>query len=107
MRLATAMSGLDHCDALLENMCLAAKSFLEHRLREEVLPEECGKAFPMAAAAIATRAYEEGISPGGLETLTAGDLTLQTHQEGNRLYSAAILMLQPWLKDGEFAFQGV
>lgn len=103
--LAAALCGMETADELLIALCEAAENSLRQRLREEISPEDCGKAFPIAAAAIAAKGRQEG--QGSISSLTAGSLSLSVTEEGDRFTSAAIGLLEPWMKDGSFGFRRV
>lgn len=107
LTMAMELCGLDQPGYLLESMCQAAERFLQLRLRDDVAPADCGKAYPLAVAAIAAKSYNEGISPGTLERFSAGDLSIQMDRQGDRFVSAAMNLMGPFLKDGSFSFLGV
>lgn len=107
LKIAARICGAAEDDALLTGLCQAAYSALELRLREDVSVEDCGKAFPIAAAAMAAKAWEDGMGTAQVSSFAAGSVSLEVDQEGNRFASAAMNLLGPWLKDGEFGFRRV
>lgn len=105
--MAAAISGGEKTDPLLEALCQAAYGAIKMRLREDVSLEDCGKAFPVAVAAIAVKAWENGVGEGAISSFAAGSVSLSVTQEGDRFTSAAIELLRPWMKDDGFGFQRV
>lgn len=101
-------------EELLLPLALAVKDQLAGRLKEGASPEDCGTAFPLAAAMLVTdrlSAVTGGGGSGEITSFTAGDLTIRKEAGGggaNRTLSAqAEGLLAPWLKDGGFVFRGV
>lgn len=105
--MAAAISGGEKTDPLLEALCQAAYEAMKMRLRENVDLKECGKAFPVAVAAIAAKAWEAGVGEGAISSFAAGSVSLSVAQEGDRFTSAAVELLRPWMKDDGFGFQRV
>lgn len=104
--LAASLCGMETADEILVALCEAARDCLALRLKEGVAPEDCGKAFPIAAAAIAAKGRREGLE-GGVGSFTAGSVSLSVTQEGDRFTSAALGLLEPWLRDSGFGFRRV
>lgn len=107
LTIAAKLCGADEEDALLASLCQAAYDSLLLRLRDGVTVEECGKAFPIAVAAMAAKAWEDGVGVGAVNSFTAGSVSLSVTQEGDRFASAALGLLEPWLKDDSFGFRRV
>ena len=107
LKIAAMLCGASEGDELLQMLCQAASDVLTLRLRDGVTVEECGKAFIIAAAAMGAKAWEEGTGPGGISSFAAGSVSLSVSQEGDRFVSAALGMLEPWLKDAHFGFRRV
>lgn len=105
--LAASLCGVEAADTILIALCEAARDCLALRLKEGVVPEDCGKAFPIAAAAIAAKGRREGMENGGVGSFTAGSVSLSVTQEGDRFTSAAMSLLEPWLRDSGFGFRRV
>lgn len=103
--LAASLCGMETADNILVALCQAAYECLKLRLRDGVSPEDCGKAFPIAAAAIAAKGRQEG--SGSLSSFAAGSVSLSVTEEGDRFTSAALGLLEPWLKDSQFGFRRV
>ena len=89
----------------------AVERQLAGRLREGVAPEDCGSAFPLAAAMTAVdRLSAMTGGGGGVTSFTAGELTIRREQDGTGrkgLSAQAEGLLAPWLEDTGFVFQGV
>ncbi len=103
--LAAFLCGEETADDILAALCQAAAESLSRKLLDGVKPGDCGKAFPLAAAAIAAKARQEGQS--SVAGFTAGALSLSVTEEGDRFTSAALALLEPWMKDSEFGFRRV
>lgn len=107
LTMAAAISGGETTDPILMTLCQAAYEAVSMGLKEGVAPEDCGKAFPVAVAAIAARAWEDGVGTGAVSSFAAGSVRLSVTQEGDRFTSAAVELLRPWLRDRGFGFQRV
>lgn len=95
---------------LLEALCTAAAAETARRLRPELTPEDCGGAFPCAAALLAAAGLLPCREDGGLEQLTAGEVTLRLGggcEAGAALRRQAAAMMEPYWLDDDFAFMGV
>jgi len=113
--LCGAMGAPEGQEELLLPLIQAVREQLAGRLRPGVTPEDCGTAFPLAAAMVVMDRLS-GISGGGsaeeVTSFTAGDLTVRKEsgsggQTAKGLTEQAEGLLSPWLRDGGFAFQGV
>lgn len=107
LSLAAGICGAAEDDPVLSALCQAAYDATVLRLKDGITAEDCGKAFPIAVAAIAAKAWEEGVGTGGVSSFAAGSVSLSVTQEGDRFTSAALGLLEPWLKDAHFGFRGV
>lgn len=92
---------------LVQTVC----SQLAGRLRGEITPEDCGPAFPLAAA-MTVMDRLSGITGGGsageMTSFTAGDLTIKCQAgRGKSLSEQAEELLAPWLEITGFCFRGV
>ena len=105
--MAASICGGETDDPLLSGLCEAAYEALAARLREDVEIADCGKAFPLAVAAIAAKAWEAGFGPGAVSSFAAGSVSLSVSQEGDRFTSATMNLLKPWLKEEDFGFRWV
>lgn len=108
--LCRAMGASEDQEELLLPLVQAVRSQLAARLRDGTAPEDCGPAFPLAAAMTAMDQLS-GMLGGGDEvaSFTAGDLTIRK-ESGSRsgtLSAQAERLLAPWLAGSGFVFQGV
>lgn len=100
-------------EPLLTALCAAAGRYWEDRLRPGLSPEDCGQAFPCAAAFTAAADASLGQSGGGLASVTAGEISLRGRgaadsaalAEGMR--QAAERLMAPYAEAEDFAFRGV
>lgn len=101
-------------EELLLPLALAVEKQLAGRLKEGVSPEDCGTAFPLAAAMLVMDRLSGAAGGGGsgeVTSFTAGDLTVRK-ETGNggtsrSLSARAEGLLSSWLKDAGFVFRGV
>ena len=111
LTLALALGEVDSAQTeLLERLCLAAERELTGRLKDGVTAEDCEPAFVAAAAWLALAGLQSGQATDGVESFTAGELTVRLDSEGQqsqRLRQQAEQIMIPYLKDGHFAFLGV
>ena len=113
LTLARAVSGAGEQDeVLLETLCRAAEAYWRGRLRQGVTAEDCGEAFPCAAAFTAAADLAAG-QDGGIESFTAGSVSVKgvggeraARRAESRRRSAEERMA-PFAEPGDFAFQGV
>lgn len=105
--LAAEISGVQESDLLLMELCQAFHDSLERKLRDGVTVADCGKAFPLAVAALAAKARSEGLSGESVSAFSAGSISLSVSQDGDRFTSAAMGLMEPWLKDSGFGFRRV
>lgn len=99
-------------EELLAALCTAAAAELSGRLREGVTAEECGMAFPVAAAWLALAGLCTGREENGLpETWTAGAVSVKENGTPGRRAAAlreqAERLMAPFLRDGDFYFRGI
>lgn len=111
MALCGAMGAAADQEELLLPLIQAVCERFAGRLREGVTPEDCGPAFPLAAA-MTVMDRLSGITGGGsageVTSFTAGDLTIRRRAESRKsLSEQAEELLAPWLKTTGFCFQGV
>lgn len=109
MDLAAAMDGGDWDEELMRSMCQTAMARLERRLKGGVTPEECGEAFPVAAAWMALGGLYVCGDAQAAESFSAGDLTIRTgtRQRGHTLEEQARRLMAPYCEEDTFAVQGV
>ena len=108
-----AMGASEDQEELLLPLVQAVSGQLAARLKEGTVPEDCGPAFPLAAAMTAMDQLS-GMLGGGVDAVTsftAGDLTIRKESGGGNqsktLSAQAERLLAPWLADAGFVFQGV
>lgn len=115
LALCRAMGAVQDREELLLPLVQAVSEQLSRRLREGMAPEDCGPAFPLAAAMTVMdrlSAVTGGGNGGEVTSFTAGDLTIRREngnsgQSGKSLSDQAEELLAPWLGDTGFVFQGV
>ena len=93
-------------EELLLPLVRAVSEQLAGRLRPGLASEECGPAFPLAAAMIAVDRLAGMTGGGEIASFTAGDVTVR-RGAGKSLSRQAEELLALWLEDGGFVFQGV
>ena len=111
MALCRAMGTDTDQEELLLPLVRAVRSRLEGRLKEGTSPEDCGPAFPLAAAMLVMDGLSAMTGGGSAVTsFTAGDLTIRREAgSGTKksLSAQAEGLLAPWLRDSGFVFRGV
>lgn len=108
MALCRAMGACEDQEELLLPLVQAVRGRMADRLKQGVIPEDCGTAFPLAVAmTVMDRLF--GMT-GGVTSFTAGELTIRKETDrgtvGNLSVQAESL-LAPWLEQTGFVFQGV
>lgn len=106
-----AMGASEDQEELLLPLVQAVSGQLAARLKQGTVPEDCGPAFPLAAAMTAMDQLS-GMLGGTDEvtSFTAGDLTIRKEPgsgTGKSLSEQAERLLAPWLTSPGFVFQGV
>ncbi len=94
---------------MLQMLCRAACTALTGRLRSGITAEDCKADFVAAASLFALAAMAEVTAGTGVESFTAGDLTVRRTGGGaaaSCLRYQANLMMMPYVSDG-FSFAGV
>jgi hypothetical protein len=107
MALCKAMGAGEDQEELLLPLVQAAVTALEGRLRPGVTPQDCGTAFPLAAAMVAMDGLEQVSGGGQVTAFTAGAVTIRREGTGTSLTAQAQGLLAPWLGETGFAFRGV
>lgn len=98
---------------LLSALCAAAMAELAQRLREGVPPDQCGDAFPCAAALTAAAGLLPCRDGGSVEQFSAGDVSVRSGGSGQMQQAATLMlrqaaaMMAPYWNDDGFAFVGV
>ena len=98
-------------EELLLPLVQAGRGRMADRLKQGVIPEDCGTAFPLAVA-MTVMDRLSGMTGGVtsfVSSFTAGDLTIrrESGSSGRSLSAQAEELLAPWLGDTGFVFQGV
>lgn len=111
MALCGAMGACEEQRELLLLQVQVAISQLTARLKKGIFPEDCGPAFPLAAAMTAMDRLCEMTRAEEITSFTVGDLTIRK-ESGDKnarrpLAIQAERLLAPWLEETGFAFQGV
>ena len=96
---------------MLKTLCQASASYLEHRLRDGLTPEDCKADFVAAASLLAMAGLTSYRAEDYSEQVSVADFSMKTNKgykdvAANCLKTQAELMIAPYLKD-RFAFMGV
>ena len=96
-------------EAVLRTLCQNACDMLDRRLKDSLTAEDCGEAYPLAAAWIALDWLRSGQGLDGVTWLSAGDLTVRRDGggDGETLSQRAVELMSPFLRDDGFVFRGV
>lgn len=115
LSLAQSLTGAAESEQpLLGLLCAAAEQEWTERLREGVAPEECGDAFPCAAAFTAAANLLVGRGgDGGAASFTAGEIAVkertaaETASAAGALRELAARLMAPYASEDYFCFHGV
>ena len=104
-----ALGAAGQDEAVLRTLCQNACDLLDRRLRDGLTAEDCGEAYPLAAAWIALDWLRSGQGLDGVTWLSAGDLTVRRDGggDGETLFRRAMELMSPFLRDDGFVFRGV
>lgn len=107
--LVKAMGSGEWDEELLERLSQVAQQQLESWLRPGVTVEDCGGAFPIAAAWMVLGALYRSRDSGQVDSFSAGDLTIKTGAggHGRELEEQARRLMAPYCRETGFAFRGV
>ena len=105
--LALGVTGQD--ETVLQILCESACRMLDGRLKDGLTAEDCGDAYPLAAAWIALDWLRGSQGMDGVTYLSAGDLTVRREGGGDAgaLSQRAYEIMKPFLRDDGFVFRGV
>lgn len=106
LALCREMGAVSDREELMLPLIRAVERQLAGRLRAGTAPEDCGDAFPLAAAMVVSDRLAE-MSGGEIRSFTAGELTVHREKGSKSLSAQAEELLAPWLGDAGFVFQGV
>ena len=103
------LGGAGQDEAVLRTLCQNACGLLDRRLRDGLTAEDCGEAYPLAAAWVALEWLRGGQGMDGVTYLSAGDLTVRREGGGDdgSLSRRALEIMAPFLRDDGFVFRGV
>ena len=113
LTLAGTIAGEGAEEALLAPLCAAAVRYWEGRLRDGVSLQDCGEAFPCAAAFTAAADTALGRSGGAVASFTAGEVSLHgrgaadSAQLARNLRLTAERLMAPYIRPEDFACKGV
>ena len=109
MELLQKLGGTGQDEAVLRTLCQNACNMLDRRLKDGLTAEDCGDAYPLAAAWIALDWLRGGQGMDGVTYLSAGDLTVRREGGGDdgALARRARELMGPFLRDDGFVFRGV
>ena len=108
LELLQKLGGTGQDEDVLRTLCQNACEALNRRLRDGLTAEDCGNAYPLAAAWIALDWLRGGQGMDGVTYLSAGDLTVRREGGGDdgSLSRRAMELMNPFLRDDGFVFRG-
>jgi len=114
LTLAGMVSGAGEAEqGLLEALCSAARQRWLLRLREGVVPEDCGSAFICAVAFTAAADLLTGTTDCHVSSFTAGEISVKTGSakecsaNAEALRKTAERLMAPFVEAEDFSFKGV
>jgi len=109
LELLLALCGPGQDETVLRMLCESACRALDWRLKDGLTAEDCGGAYPLAAAWLAMDWLRGGGGMDGITALSAGDISVRRDGSGGsgRLAERALAVMAPFLRDEDFAFRGV
>ena len=107
LALCRSLGAGEERDELLLPLVRWAQQELTGRLRAGTAPEDCGGAFPLAAAMLAVDALEGTAGADRVDSFTAGEVSVRMGGGDRALRAQAERLMGPWLRERSFAFQGV
>lgn len=109
LELLLALCGPEQDETVLRMLCESACRALDWRLKDGLTAEDCGGAYPLAAAWLAMDWLRGGGGMDGITALSAGDISVRRDGSGGsgRLAERALAVMAPFLRDEDFAFRGV
>lgn len=106
--LCKAMGAAGDQEELMLPLVGAVVSAMKGRLRTGITPEDCGEAFPLAAAMVVMDGLDRATGGGQVTSFTAGDVSIRTGaSKGESRTAQAERLMAPWLVEVGFAFRGV
>ena len=109
LELLQSLGGAGQDETVLRTLCRNACEVLDRRIKDGLTAEDCGDAYPLAAAWIALDWLRGGQGMDGVTYLSAGDLTVRREGGGDdgSLSRRAMELMGPFLRDDGFVFRGV
>ena len=103
------LGGAGQDETVLRTLCRNACEVLDRRIKDGLTAEDCGDAYPLAAAWIALDWLRGSQGMDGVTYLSAGDLTVRREGGGDdgSLSQRAMEIMGPFLRDDGFVFRGV
>ena len=104
-----SLGGAGQDEIMLRTLCQNACNMLDRRLKDGLTAEDCGDAYPLAAAWIALDWMRGCQGMDGVTWLSAGDMTVRRDGGGDdgALSRRAMKLISPFLRDDGFVFRGV
>ena len=109
LELVQALCGTGQDEDVLRTLCESACGALDRRLKDGVSAEDCGGAYPLAAAWMVMDWLRGSQGMDGVTYLSAGDLTVRREGGGDSgsLSQRALEIMAPFFRDDGFVFRGV
>lgn len=105
LELCRQLGAASEWESMLPAMAQGVCTRLAGQLRCGVKPEDCGEAFPMAAAISVMELFHRVDGTQGLSAVTVGEVTIRKQSPDSEPDWAARELLGPWLCPG-FAAMG-
>ena len=111
LELLLALCGPEQDETVLRMLCESACRALDWRLKDGLTAEDCGGAYPLAAAWLAMDWLRGSQGMDGITALSAGDISIRREGGGDcgKLSEQAMESMAPYLggSGSEFVFRGV
>ena len=109
MELLAALGGAGAEETVLRTLCQGACEMLDRRLRAGLTAEDCGQAYPLAAAWLVLDWLRGSRGMDGVTALSAGDISIRREGggDGGKLSQQAMELMAPYFENDGFVFQGV
>lgn len=109
LKLVQALCGSGQDETVLTALCANACEVLNRRLKDGLTAEDCGEAYPLAAAWLAMDWLRGVQELDGITSLSAGDISVRREGNGDsgKLSQKAMELMAPFLRDEGFHFRGV
>ena len=109
LELLQAMCGAGQDETVLRMLCESACKALDWRLKDGLTAEDCGGAYPLAAAWLALDWLRGSQGMDGITSLSAGDISIRREGGGDNgsLSARAMEIMAPYLGNDGFVFRGV